>query len=147
MPSRRISWPVLKSLHKVHRGHLAVKRTLTSLTLSSPTNSYPTSHSPLKNIQDTPWFIDNAFLRSDTSQFIEVHDPATNNLVTRVPQNTNAELQAAVESARRAFPAWRATSVMARQQIIFKFTQGVRENWHRLAASITLEQGKTFAGL
>lgn len=145
MPSRRISWPVLKSLHKVHRGHLAVKRTLTSLTLSSPTNSYPTSHSPLKNIQDTPWFIDNAFLRSDTSQFIEVHDPATNNLVTRVPQNTNAELQAAVESARRAFPAWRATSVMARQQIIFKFTQGVRENWHRLAASITLEQGKTFA--
>ncbi|CAD6502316.1 BgTH12-02551 [Blumeria graminis f. sp. triticale] len=145
MPSRRISWPVLKSLHKVHRGHLAVKRTLTSLTLSSPTNSYPTSHSPLKNIQDTPWFTDNAFLRSDTSQFIEVHDPATNNLVTRVPQNTNAELQAAVESARRAFPAWRATSVMARQQIIFKFTQGVRENWHRLAASITLEQGKTFA--
>jgi malonate-semialdehyde dehydrogenase (acetylating)/methylmalonate-semialdehyde dehydrogenase len=33
---------------------------------------------------------------------------------------------------------------MARQQIIFKFTQLVRENWDRLAASITLEQGKTF---
>ena len=28
---------------------------------------------------------------------------------------------------------------------MFKFTQLVRENWDRLAASITLEQGKTFA--
>ena len=36
---------------------------------------------------------------------------------------------------------------MARQQIMFKFTQLVRENWDRLAASITLEQGKTFAGM
>lgn len=34
---------------------------------------------------------------------------------------------------------------MARQQIMFKFTQLVRDNWDRLAASITLEQGKTFA--
>lgn len=34
---------------------------------------------------------------------------------------------------------------MARQQIMFKFTNLVRENWDRLAASITLEQGKTFA--
>jgi acyl-CoA reductase-like NAD-dependent aldehyde dehydrogenase len=47
---------------------------------------------------------------------------------------------------KKAFPAWRATSVMARQQIMFKFTQLVRDNWDRLAASITLEQGKTFAG-
>lgn len=60
--------------------------------------------------------------------------------------STDAELKAAVESAQKAFPAWKATSVMARQQIMFKFTQLVRDNWDRLAASITLEQGKTFAG-
>jgi malonate-semialdehyde dehydrogenase (acetylating) / methylmalonate-semialdehyde dehydrogenase len=30
---------------------------------------------------------------------------------------------------------------------MFKFTQLIRENWDRLAASITLEQGKTIAGM
>jgi malonate-semialdehyde dehydrogenase (acetylating)/methylmalonate-semialdehyde dehydrogenase len=108
--------------------------------------SYPTSHKQIADVHDTPYFIDNKFLKSETTQFIDLHDPATNNLVTRVPQSTEAELKAAVESAQRAFPGWRATSVMARQQIMFKFTQLVRDNWDRLAASITLEQGKTFAG-
>jgi malonate-semialdehyde dehydrogenase (acetylating)/methylmalonate-semialdehyde dehydrogenase len=110
-------------------------------------NNYPTTHEKIQNVQDTPYFIDNKFVKSEASHFIELHDPATNNLVTRVPQSTDAELKAAVESAQKAFPAWRATSVMARQQIMFKFTQLVRENWDRLAASITLEQGKTFAGM
>jgi malonate-semialdehyde dehydrogenase (acetylating)/methylmalonate-semialdehyde dehydrogenase len=110
-------------------------------------DSYPTSHEQIKDVQDTPYFIDNKFLKSETTQFIDLHDPATNNLVTRVPQSTDAELKAAVESAQKAFPGWRATSVMARQQVMFKFTQLVRDNWDRLAASITLEQGKTFAGM
>lgn len=109
-------------------------------------DNYPTSHEKIESPQDTPYFIDNKFMKSDATQFIELHDPSTNNLVTRVPQSTDAELKAAVESAQKAFPAWRATSVMARQQIMFKFTQLIRENWDRLAASITLEQGKTFAG-
>lgn len=114
---------------------------------ASPTATpQPNSHEKIQNVEDTPYFIDNKFLKSEATQYIDLHDPATNNLVTRVPQSTDAELKAAVESAQKAFPAWRATSVMARQQIMFKFTQLIRDNWDRLAASITLEQGKTFAG-
>lgn len=116
-----------------------------SAALQSTAESYPTTHEKISNVQDTPWFIDNEFRASNATQFIDLHDPATNNLVTRVPQNTDEELKAAVESAKKAFPGWRDTSVMARQQIMFKFTQLVRDNWDRLAASITLEQGKTFA--
>ena len=52
---------------------------------------------------------------------------------------------AAVLSAQKAFPSWRATSIMAKQQIMFKFVSLIRQNWDRLATSITLEQGKTFA--
>jgi malonate-semialdehyde dehydrogenase (acetylating)/methylmalonate-semialdehyde dehydrogenase len=81
-------------------------------------------------------------VKSETTEYIDLHDPATNNLITRVPQSTDAELRAAVESAQKAFPAWRATSIITRQQIMFKFVQLIRENWDRLAASITLEQGK-----
>lgn len=108
--------------------------------------NYPTSHSIIKNVKDTPWFINNEFVKSKATQFFDVHDPATNNLVTRVPQNTDVELQASVDSAKKAFLEWKTSSIMARQQIMFKFTQGIRSNWDRLAASITLEQGKTFSG-
>lgn len=127
------------------RLHATAKHLRPAAALAFDAHNYPTTHEKLQNVEDTPYFINNKFVKSEATQFIELHDPATNNLVTRVPQNTDAELKAAVESAQKAFPAWRATSVMARQQIMFKFTQLVRENWDRLAASITLEQGKTFA--
>ncbi|GAP90499.1 putative methylmalonate-semialdehyde dehydrogenase [Rosellinia necatrix] len=113
--------------------------------LASTATSFPTTHEKITSPEDTPYFLNNQFVPSETKEFIDLHDPATNNLVTRVPQMTDAELTAAVQSAQAAFPAWRNTSVMARQQIMFKFVALIRENWDRLAASITLEQGKTFA--
>jgi malonate-semialdehyde dehydrogenase (acetylating)/methylmalonate-semialdehyde dehydrogenase len=116
-----------------------------ALANSPSASSYPTTHDKIAKVQDTPYFIDNKFVASSTDKFIDLHDPATNNLVTRVPQNTDAELKAAVESASRAFETWSQTSVLHRQQIMFKFVALIRENWDRLAASITLEQGKTFA--
>ncbi|KAK2020249.1 methylmalonate-semialdehyde dehydrogenase [Colletotrichum eremochloae] len=113
--------------------------------LASTAESYPKTHEKIAKPEDTPYFIDNKFVTSNATDFIDLHDPATNNLVTRVPQMTTEELQAAVDSAEKAFPKWRAMSVLARQQIMFKFVALIRENWDRLAASITLEQGKTFA--
>lgn len=103
------------------------------------------SHTKITNPSPTQNFIDNTFKSSSASSWIDVHDPATNNVVTRVPESTNEELKAAVESAQRAFPAWKATSILKRQQIMFNFANLIRRDWDRLAASITLEQGKTFA--
>jgi malonate-semialdehyde dehydrogenase (acetylating)/methylmalonate-semialdehyde dehydrogenase len=113
--------------------------------LSTTATSYPTTHDKIEKVEDTHWFVDNKFVKSSTDKFIDLHDPATNHLVTRVPQNTNEELKAAVASAEKAFESWKATSVLHRQGIMFKFVALIRENWDRLAASITLEQGKTFA--
>ena len=102
------------------------------------------THDAIANPCDTVNFIDNELVASKTGEWIPVHDPATNNLVTRVPQTTDEELRAAVTSAKTAFPVWRAISIMAKQQILFRFVSLIRANWDRLAASITLEQGKTF---
>ncbi len=125
------------------RLHATARHLRPAVALASTPESYPSSHEKIQHIADTPYFIDNQFVQSETAQWIDLHDPATNNLVTRVPQSTDAELKAAVESAKKAFPAWKATSIIARQQIMFKFVELVRQNWDRLAASITLEQGKT----
>lgn len=107
--------------------------------------SWPTTHTKIANPEQTYNFISNSFTPSAATKWIDVHDPATNNVVTRVPESTDEELKAAVQAAEAAFPAWKNTSILRRQQIMFDFTRLIRENWDRLAASITLEQGKTFA--
>ncbi|KFA81323.1 hypothetical protein S40288_09275 [Stachybotrys chartarum IBT 40288] len=107
--------------------------------------NYDRSHKPIPSPKDVPNFIDNQFLPSSATQYFDVHDPATNALVTRTPQSAEAELLAAVASAEKAFPSWKATSLLTRQSIMFKFVSLIKENWDRLATAITVEQGKTFA--
>jgi len=130
---------------RIHATARHLRPAQAALANSPSATSYPTTHDKIAEVQDTPFFVDNQFVASKTDKFIDLHDPATNNLVTRVPQNTDAELKAAVDSAAKAFETWSQTSVLHRQQIMFKFVALIRENWDRLAASITLEQGKTFA--
>ncbi|KAJ6134455.1 aldehyde dehydrogenase [Penicillium sp. IBT 18751x] len=115
------------------------------IVLETTPTSYPLSHKKIAIPIDTPYFVDNEFRRSGAEKFLDVHDPATNNLVTRVPQMSKQELHDVISSAQKAFPSWKNTSVIARQQVMFRYVGLIRENWDRLAAVITLEQGKTVA--
>ncbi|KAK2788246.1 Methylmalonate-semialdehyde dehydrogenase [acylating] mitochondrial [Onygenales sp. PD_12] len=147
MPSSHNPGAQLGAVRRLHATaqHLRPAAATATSPATYPAENYPMNHAPISSPHDTYNFLDNKFVPSKATTFIDLHDPATNNLVTRVPQSTDAELRAAVESAQKAFPAWKATSIMAKQQIIFKFVNLIRANWDRLAASITLEQGKTFA--
>ncbi|KAH6898550.1 Aldehyde/histidinol dehydrogenase [Thelonectria olida] len=129
----------------IRRLHATTKHLRPAAALATTATSYPTTHEKIQTVEDTPYFIDNKFVKSSTDKYIDLHDPATNNLVTRVPQMTDEEMKAAVASAEKAFESWSKTTVLSRQAIMFRFVQLIRENWDRLAASITLEQGKTFA--
>lgn len=93
----------------------------------------------------TKLFIDGRFRDSKTTNWIELYDPATNNLVTKVPQTTQAEMEEAVECAKKAFHSWKQTSVLTRQQLMLKLQAVIRRDIKKLAANITLEQGKTLS--
>ena len=112
--------------------------------VASDPHDFETHHRPLQSPKDATNFIDNVSIPSKADSWFPIHDPATNSIVSRAPQSTPEELRAAVESAQKAFPAWKATSLLHRQQLMFKFVSLIRQHWDRLAASITLEQGKTF---
>ncbi|VAH36954.1 unnamed protein product [Triticum turgidum subsp. durum] len=71
------------------------------------------------------------------------HQPATQEVVSRIPLTTADEFRAAVDAARTAFPGWRNTPVTARQRIMFKYQELIRANMDKLAENITTEQGKT----
>ncbi|KAK9829200.1 hypothetical protein WJX72_004455 [[Myrmecia] bisecta] len=89
--------------------------------------------------------INGEFRDSQTGDWIDVTNPATQEVVSRLPQTTPAEFNAAVQAAKDAFPAWRRTPVPHRLRVMFKLQQLIRENMDELAANVTLEQGKTLA--
>lgn len=74
-----------------------------------------------------------------------MHDPATGRVVSRTPQSTPAELEAAAASSAAAFRTWREVSPSNRARVMLKLQALIRERTEEVAAAITAEQGKTLA--
>ena len=74
-----------------------------------------------------------------------VFDPALGKAVSEVALANQADIAAAIASAKAAFPGWRDTSLAKRQQIIFKFRELLNERKHELAEIITAEHGKVLS--
>lgn len=98
-----------------------------------------------KSPATTKLFINNEFVESNATEWIDLHNPATNEVVTRVPKSTQGEMEAAVQAAQDAYPAWSKSTILSRQQIMFKYQHLIKENLKHIAKNITLEQGKTHA--
>ena len=87
--------------------------------------------------------INGEFVESRSTQWRDVVNPATQEVLARVPFATAEEMDAAVASAKEAFKTWRKTPIGARARIFLKYQQLIRENMKELAAILTAEQGKT----
>ncbi|KAF9527804.1 methylmalonate-semialdehyde dehydrogenase [Crepidotus variabilis] len=90
-------------------------------------------------------FIGGEFVESKSAEWIDVHDPSTQTVLTRVPQTTDSEFKEAVDAASQAFKTWSRTSVLTRQRFVFELQHLLRQNADDIAHSIVLEQGKTLA--
>ena len=73
----------------------------------------------------------------------EVRNPATDEPIAIVPLSGAAEVEAAVQAAESAFPAWRATPPAERARYFFKLRQLLEEHRDELARMIVTEMGKT----
>jgi malonate-semialdehyde dehydrogenase (acetylating)/methylmalonate-semialdehyde dehydrogenase len=87
--------------------------------------------------------INGQFVESQTTEWRDVVNPATQQVLARVPFATQDEINAAVASAKEAFKTWKKTPIGARARIFLKLQQLIRENMAELAALLTAEQGKT----
>lgn len=96
--------------------------------------------------QDVPTvklLIDGAFVESATNEWRDIVNPATQQVLARVPFATVAEVDAAVQAAHAAYATWKNTPIAARMRIMLKFQDLVRANQQRIAKTLTAEQGKT----
>ncbi|CAE6411793.1 unnamed protein product [Rhizoctonia solani] len=92
----------------------------------------------------TKLYIGGEFVESKAEKWIEVHDPSTQTVLTRVPETTSQEFNAAVDAASQAFKTWSKTSILTRQRAVMELQHLVRKHAPSIAQSIVLEQGKTF---
>lgn len=90
-------------------------------------------------------FINGKFEESQAKQWMDVVNPATQEVVGRLPQTTPEELARAEAGAYEAFLKWKEVSISERQRVFFRMQQLIRDNTPALAESITTEQGKTLA--
>jgi len=70
-------------------------------------------------------------------------DPATGTLLARVPLSDAQAIDRAVQAARAALPAWRATSPLVRARAVFALRQKLVEHHDELARLVTQDMGKT----
>src|ERR1700727_2875450 len=89
--------------------------------------------------------LDGKFIDSRTSEWHDVINPATQEVLAQVPFATDDELNAAVASAKKAFKTWKNTPLAARARIMLKLQALVREHMSRIARTLSAEQGKTLA--
>ena len=89
--------------------------------------------------------INGQFVDSNTSEWIDITDPATQEVIAKVPQTTDDEINQAVAAAKTAFQTWRKTPITTRARIFLKYQALIREHMDELAEILTAEQGKTIA--
>ena len=89
--------------------------------------------------------INGQFVDSNTSEWIDITDPATQEVIAKVPQTTDNEINQAVAAAQKAFQTWRKTPITIRARIFLKYQQLIRDHMDELAEILTAEQGKTIA--
>ena len=90
-------------------------------------------------------FIGGRFVPSTGSEMLDVTNPATNEVLARVPLSGAADVRAAAAAASAALPDWSARAVGDRVAFIYAMRQAFRERIDELARSVTIESGKTLS--
>ena len=86
--------------------------------------------------------IDGVWERAVNDAVLEVHNPATGELLGTVPSMGVVETRHAIEAAQLALPKWRAKTAKERAVILRRWFELIMENQDDLARLMTLEQGK-----
>ncbi|ANB75406.1 CoA-acylating methylmalonate-semialdehyde dehydrogenase [Paraburkholderia phytofirmans] len=96
------------------------------------------------SVQQLGHYIGGAPAASISGRFKDVFNPATGKVTGSVALASVEEVDAAVQAAKAAFPAWSETAPIKRARILFKFKELLNQHHDELAMLITREHGKVF---
>ncbi|MEP7070325.1 MAG: CoA-acylating methylmalonate-semialdehyde dehydrogenase, partial [Usitatibacter sp.] len=87
--------------------------------------------------------INGQFVESKAKAWRDVVNPATQEVLARVPMCDAAEVGEAVKAAAEAFKTWKNVPLGQRARIMLKLQEFIRRDMKKIAAVLTAEQGKT----
>ncbi len=99
----------------------------------------------LEQTTDSVNFINGEWRKGRSPDSLDVFNPATGDVLAKVPMAAAEDVAAAVDAASAAFPGWRRTPPQERIQYLFKFKRLIEEHADEIARLTTQENGKTLA--
>src|SRR5437763_13524347 len=99
-------------------------------------NPVATKYPPVQN------YIGGEFVDGDGHDFLDVTNPADGSVISRVPLSASAEVDRAVDAAKKAFPGWSGMPIKERVQVFFRYKTLLEKNIDELAKLVTEENGK-----
>ena len=90
-------------------------------------------------------YVNGNWVESQSGDFLEVNNPATQEIIGKVPKFTKDETKKVIENANNAFQTWKNTTAKERSVILKKWGDLIVENVEDLAKIMTIEQGKPIA--
>ena len=89
-------------------------------------------------------YINGEWVDAQSTETLDVPNPATGEILAKVPISSNEDVELAVRAAKEAFKTWKNTPVPKRARILFKYHYLLTENHEKLAKLIVQENGKAY---
>lgn len=96
-------------------------------------------------IKKLGYYVNGSFRQSKTEKYTDAYNPSTGEVIAKVPCCTKDEVEEAVAAAKAAFPAWSATPVKKRVDILYKVRELLYRYMDDLTMSVARENGKNWA--
>src|ERR1041385_1430352 len=87
-------------------------------------------------------YVGGSFVAAGDRPLLDVYDPSSGDVISRVPLSAAREVDSAVQCARAAFPGWSATPIKERVQVFYRYKALLEQHIDELAALVTEENGK-----
>jgi len=88
-------------------------------------------------------YINDDWVQSESPEELDITDPATGEVIGRVPLSTPSEVDSAVQAAKDAFWEWRTTPPMTRARYFFRLKEVLEANFEHLVQVTSIDAGKT----
>ncbi len=88
-------------------------------------------------------YINGSWIEASAREYLDVVNPATAEVLAKVPLSPVADVGVAVQAASRVFPSWQNTPVTERIQYLFKLKALMETRFEDMARMIVQENGKT----
>jgi malonate-semialdehyde dehydrogenase (acetylating)/methylmalonate-semialdehyde dehydrogenase len=116
-----------------------------TMSIAATSSASTTQDRSSNSVREITHWISGAAVHGKSGRFSDVFHPSTGRIQARVPLASDAELNAAVDAAEQAFPAWSNLPPLRRARVMFRFRDIFESRIDEVAALINAEHGKVFS--